>query len=253
MKQNIVKVKDLSTPIIAVALHAGSYLRDELEENCVLEPEQRRREEDPYTDYLGDMGVSTIVAVRSRFEVDLNRRRDNAVYRGPEDAWGLTIWGRPLTMEMTEESLKVYDEFYRVAEKVLNTAIEKHGRVVVLDLHSYNHRRDGFSAPPACQIENPEVNVGTKSVDRERWIPVIDAFNQTFVSAGFDVRENVKFNGGHFSAWVNERYFGAGCALAIEFKKSFMDEWTGEVDIGQIERRKNALAKAAHAIENALG
>lgn len=252
MESGIVKVTDLGTPVIAVALHAGSCLRGELQENCILEPEQRRREEDPYTDYLGDVGISTIAAVRSRFEVDLNRRRENAVYSGPDDAWGLVVWDQPLTETMIEESLKVYDEFYRAVESVLDAAIEKHGRIVVLDLHSYNHRRDGLLAPPASPIENPDVNVGTRSVDSARWASVVNAFNRTFADAGFDVRENVKFKGGHFPAWVNERYLGRGCALAIEFKKSFMDEWTGEVDMHQLERRKKTLAQASQAIENTL-
>lgn len=252
MENGIAKVTDLGTPVIAVALHAGSYLRDELQENCILEPEQRRREEDPYTDYLGDIGVSTIVASRSRFEVDLNRHRKNAVYSGPEDAWGLMIWGQPLTESMIEESMKVYDEFYRVAENVLDAAIEKHGRIVVLDLHSYNHRRDGILAPPANPTENPDVNVGTRSVDSARWASVVSAFNRTFADAGFDVRENVKFKGGHFPTWVNERYLGRGCALAIELKKSFMDEWTGKVDMHQLERRKKVLTQASRAIENTL-
>ena len=31
-------------------------------------------------------------ARRSRFEVDLNRPREEAVYRVPEDCWGLDVW-----------------------------------------------------------------------------------------------------------------------------------------------------------------
>jgi hypothetical protein len=33
-----------------------------------------------------------MITHRSRFEVDLNRPRREAVYRIPEDAWGLDIW-----------------------------------------------------------------------------------------------------------------------------------------------------------------
>ena len=33
-----------------------------------------------------------IIVNRSRFEVDINRPRDKAVYITPEDAWGLHIW-----------------------------------------------------------------------------------------------------------------------------------------------------------------
>jgi N-formylglutamate deformylase len=40
----------------------------------------------------------------------------------------------------------------------------------------------------------------------------------------------VRFRGGRLSRWIHETFPETGCALAIEFKKFFMDEWTGEVD-----------------------
>ena len=45
-----------------------------------------------------------------------------------------------------------------------------------------------------------------------------------------DVRENVRFKGRQLAAFVHERFPTTGCALAIEVKKTFMDEWTGVVD-----------------------
>ena len=38
------------------------------------------------------------------------------------------------------------------------------------------------------------------------------------------------FEGGYLSQWVHERYPDRGCALAVELKKVFMDEWTGVAD-----------------------
>jgi hypothetical protein len=40
----------------------------------------------------------------------------------------------------------------------------------------------------------------------------------------------VKFTGGYMSRWLNSRYPDRLICLAIEFKKIFMDEWTGELD-----------------------
>jgi hypothetical protein len=51
-----------------------------------------------------------------------------------------------------------------------------------------------------------------------------------FPGGRLDVRENVKFQGGNFSRWIHGKFPGTGCALAIEFKKFFMDEWTGKRD-----------------------
>ena len=128
----------------------------------------------------------------------------------------------------------------------------------MLDLHSYNHRRDGPTAPPAPIDQNPEVNVGTGTVDRERWGPVVDRLMSELADrevAGhrLDVRENVRFMGGYLTQWVNERYDGVGLALAIELKKVFMDEWTGIPDDDHLRHLTEALGAAVPAAVQELG
>jgi N-formylglutamate amidohydrolase len=244
-------------PIFATAIHAGHDLRDDLRGLMALADDERFREEDPFTDRLTDLGGGTAVVHRSRFEVDLNRPRDAAVYRRPEDAWGLDVWHGELPDAVVDASLAVYDAFYRaVAEELDALAVEE--RFVVLDLHSYNHRRDGEAAPPAPIEDNPELNVGTGSLDRSRWGQLVDRFiaeaaRQEVAGHQLDVRENVRFKGGHFSSWVNERYAGTGCALAIECKKVFMDEWTGEVDEAHLHQLHAALAATVPALLDELG
>ncbi len=83
--------------------------------------------------------------------------------------------------------------------------------------------------------KNPEINVGTGSMDRDRWEGLVDHFIKDVAASPFDgghldVRENVRFQGGHLARWVHENYPTSGCALAIEVKKVFMDEWTGQED-----------------------
>jgi hypothetical protein len=56
-----------------------------------------------------------------------------------------------------------------------------------------------------------------------------------------DVRENVRFGGAHLVQWIHERYPDTGCALALEFKKVFMDERTGEPDDDHIAELGRAL------------
>jgi hypothetical protein len=128
---------------------------------------------------------------------------------------------------------------------------------VVFDLHSYNHRRDGPEAPPADPELNPEVNVGTGTMDRERWGPVVDAFMGSLRAFDYrgrrlDVRENVKFRGGQFSRWIHENFPTAACSLAIEFKKFFMDEWSGEPDPVQLDAIRTALATSVPAVLEVL-
>ncbi|MDZ7732245.1 MAG: hypothetical protein U5R31_03270 [Acidimicrobiia bacterium] len=68
-----------------------------------------------------------------------------------------------------------------------------------------------------------------------------------------DVRENVRFRGGYFSRWVHETYPEHGCALAIEVKKVFMDEWTGEVDDDIVAELEQALVATLPGLFASLG
>ena len=67
----------------------------------------------------------------------------------------------------------------------------------------------------------------------------LSAYN--FGNRSLDVRENVRFRGGQFSRWIHENFPDSGCSLAIEFKKFFMDEWSGEPDHRQLNEILLAL------------
>lgn len=248
---------DWNSRLVATAVHAGTDLRPSLQPLAALPIDERFREEDPYTDRLAAGLPAVAVMHRSRFEVDLNRPRDGAVYRSPEDCWGLEVWSTgELPADEVDRSLEVYDEFYRELAQRLD-ALAASGPFVVYDVHSYNHRRDGADHDPQPRIENPEINVGTGSLDRARFAPVVDAFIESLRAApGFgaplDVRENVRFRGANVAAWVHEHYPGQGAVLAIEFKKTFMDEWTGELDEARTDRLAEALAATAGPVLAAL-
>lgn len=127
----------------------------------------------------------------------------------------------------------------------------------MLDLHSYNHRRAGPGQPPDSFVTNPEINVGTGTMDRARWASLVDAFTaalrrQEFRDRALDVRENVKFRGRHFPEWLHRRYPGQVCVLSLEFKKFFMDEWSGTANIAALEELRVALQNATNATRQEL-
>lgn len=220
-------------PILATAIHNGHAVRHEVAQLMVLPEADRLREEDPFVGQWAVCSKNRIVVHVSRFEVDLNRPREKAVYLTPEDCWGLNVWSSPPSGDVVERSLAVYDNYYAVLKKLLSELAERHKRFVVLDIHSYNHRRGGPDAGIDDPDKNPEVNIGTGTMERERWANVVDGFMDQLSSFNYmgrelDVRENVKFKGGFMSQWVHENFPESGCCLAIEFKKFFMDEWTGE-------------------------
>ena len=203
------------------------------------------------------MVATRVKGTHSRFEVDLNRPRERAVYLKPEDAWGLEVWREALPQKLVTDSLARFDRFYQEVEALLQEKVSQYGRFVVLDIHSYNHRRGGPTAPFDDPTENPQVNIGTGSVDRDMWGSVIerimyDLSRFDFPGGKLDVRENVKFQGGHFPRWINHTFAGRGCAIAIEFKKFFMDEWSGAPEHPQINAIRQALQSTIPGIEEFL-
>lgn len=252
--QEFATFKRGDSPTVAVALHAGYELRPDLAVLSSLPDDARLREEDPVTGAWTACADSRVVVNRSRFEVDCNRPHERAVYRVPSDAWDLPLWTRPLSDRQVEDSLALYDAFYAQMHTLLAGVVEAHGAALVLDLHAYNHRREGADAAPAPQAENPDVNLGTGYLDRERWAGVTDVFIREFCSAipGVDVRENVRFSGGHLARWAGETFGGAACVLAIEFKKTYMDEWTGALDKPACAAIDDALARIVPVLESEL-
>ena len=229
----IFQFKDPSNPIIVAAVHDGHNIRGELLEYLALGDNSRLREEDPFTGKWLSISKNTITSETSRFEVDLNRPREKAVYLKPEDSWGLKVWKEEIPDDIYKRSLKKYSEFYSQLEKEINLHLTHNKIIVVYDLHSYNFRRNGASQPPEDDLQNPEINLGTGTLNRERWAPIVDRFigetrSYNFMGRNLDIRENIKFRGGYFPRWIHENFPSNVCSLSIEFRKFFMDEWTGE-------------------------
>jgi hypothetical protein len=223
-------------PVVATAIHNGHHVRDAVARHLVLDEAVRLREEDPFTGGWTYVAPTRVIGTRSRFEVDLNRPREAAVYRTPEEAWGLQMWNGSLPENVVERSLKAYDAFYLELEDLYRELARRYGRFLVLDLHSYNHRREGPHGRAADPADNPQVNIGTGTMlDRTRWARLIDRFISDLGSFDFpggrlDVRENVRFRGGACAAWAHKTFPEAACVLSVEVKKFFMDEWTGKAE-----------------------
>lgn len=246
-----------ASPVVGTAIHDGHAVRSNVLGKMALGKQERLREEDPFTaDTIRALG-NRIVFHRSRFEMDLNRARDAAIYLRPEQAWGLKVWGEQPSDTEVAESLSVHDAYYEMLEGYLRGVEAQYGNFVVLDIHSYNHRRAGPAAPPTDAGDAPEINIGTLSMDRARWAPVVDAFIDfagtfDFLGRRLDVRENVAFQGrGEQTRFIHERFPEHGCAIAVEFKKFFMDEWTGTPDWEAISALRSLIAASVPVLERA--
>jgi len=255
MSANYTFIKGTS-PLVSTAIHDGHNTREELQEMFNLTDQERLREEDPFTARWLNTSDNKVIVHHSRFETDVNRSRDKAVYKKPEDAWGLEVWNNGLPEEAYQNSLNVYDDFYRAAKMYFDELFNHHEKIIVYDIHTYNHRREGADIV-ADPEENPEVNLGTKNMDRDLWDPVVHTVIEQFRNFNYngrnlDTRENIKFTGGYFGQWLYEQYGSKICPISIEFKKFFMDEHTGQGFENEIQLIDQMLRESKQPVLDAL-
>lgn len=246
------------SPVLATAIHDGHDVDRHLTEWLAVDEATRLREEDPFTGDMIRRIPNRLVCSQSRFCIDLNRALEQAIYLTPADAWGLQVWGQDLREEDRASLRLMHEDYYRVLKATLEGLACRHGAFVVLDIHSYNHRRDGPHALPTPIERAPDINIGTFSMDRRRWAPVVDAFVEhcagcTVNGRSLDVKENIAFQGkGEQTRFIHQHFPDTGCAIAVEFKKIFMDEWTGEPNEACIRDIEAMLASSVPVLERAL-
>lgn len=246
-------------PIVATAIHDGNLLRPEVAAAMKLADLDRLHEEDPFTGQAIVDVPTHVIVHRSRFEFDLNRGADGAVYETPDQAWGLDVWTDRPDRPLVERSLALHADYYRMLGDLLDGVAARHDRFVLIDVHSYNHRRDGPDGAPTAQADAPDINIGTFSMPRDEWAFLLDPLMEAMAGFDFngrrlDVRENVAFQGkGEQTRFVHERYPGKGCAIALEFKKFFMDEWSGQPDPAELAAMRRFIAFTADTARSLLG
>ena len=217
-------------PHIGTAIHAGHTLRQDLLDNCLLDDSARLLEEDPFTDsFVSDFPI-TLVGRDSRYEYDLNRGPDSAVY---DTAWGVEVWRQPLTDAQRKLSLAKHARFYRVMRALADQLEQRFGGALIVDTHSYNYRVREHAAPPVF-------NIGTEQVDEKRWRSVLEVFDSQLPRMKLPGIEatlgwNAVFYGRGYQATVAREHLPKTLVVPLEVKKVFMDETTGQPDSQMIE------------------
>ncbi|PVH24313.1 hypothetical protein [Sphingobacterium corticibacter] len=82
-------IEKTNSPFWAFAIHDGHQIDDALLPYLVADDDTRLREEDPQTGTLAELPFNRFISATSRFQLDLNRIRKDAVYLRPEQAWGI--------------------------------------------------------------------------------------------------------------------------------------------------------------------
>src|SRR5690606_31189444 len=138
------------------------------------------------------------VSATSRFQLDINRRKQDAIYLRPEQAWGLQVWKKSLPKKWVDRLYTTYDDIFQSIDTAIQETIDKYGYFVVYDIHSYNAKREGAHTP-IDQLHNPQINIGTVH-NHSEWSVLTSLFIEALERkqagvATFDVRENINFKG----------------------------------------------------------
>jgi len=207
-------------PYACGAVHDGHQFRRELWQNCIHTEYERWFEEDPATKEMVQTHPIVIAGMDSRFEYDLNRAPDNAIY---EDAWGKQLWHNPLSEEMKQKSLDKHESFYKVVHALIEKLEEKFGVCVVYDMHSYNWKR--------WDREVPTFNLGTGNVDNDRFGDTIELWRKMLseINLPNEIASTSKINdtfqgNGYFLKFISQN-FNNTLVLATEIAKVYCDEY----------------------------
>ncbi|WDF67357.1 N-formylglutamate amidohydrolase [Sphingobacterium oryzagri] len=246
------KVYREDSPFWVFAIHDGHQISPEVAPYLSIDEKDRLREEDPYTASMAELPVNRYVVGTSRFQLDINRKQEASVYHSPELAWGLTVWKSQTPANLQEQLYDDYSKAYDKIDSLIQETIDTHGFFVVLDIHSYNAKRSGPDADIDTEAD-PQINLGSH-YNKPAWRHVIDHFMQSvsqqkLLDEPIDIRENVKFKGGHLAQHLLEKFGDKGCVLSVEFRKDFMDEWTGIPYTPVIQACKQLLMHALQDLQ----
>lgn len=201
------------------AVHDGHQFRKELWPKCLHTEYDRWYEEDPMTKNMVESHPIVISGLDSRFEYDLNRAPEKAIY---EDAWGKQLWKEPLTEEEKSRSLDKHQNFYKVVSALIKTLERKFGCCVVYDMHSYNWKR--------WDREVPTWNLGASNVDNDRFKTAVEGWREQLskIKLPNDIPTTAKINdtfqgNGYFLKFITNN-FNNTLVLATEVAKIYCDE-----------------------------
>ena len=201
------------------AVHDGHQFRQELWHNCLHSTYDRWYEEDPATKEMVRAHPIVIAGMDSRFEYDLNREPERAIY---EDAWGKKLWKQPLSEGMKQKSLQKHANFYKVVQALITKIEDLFGVCVVYDMHSYNWKR--------WDREVPTWNLGTSNIDTNRFEVEIELWRSMLEKMKLPngirstARVNDTFQGnGYFLKFITKN-FNNTLVLATEIAKVYCDE-----------------------------
>lgn len=259
----IFSFENMVIPSLGLAIHSGTKLPRELQENCLLSHQEKSRIEDFKTETFLHETVNYIYTEDSRFLYDLNRSRATCLYAKRGDLWGVNIdpstlnekekkvlneliWNEPFSDELKNDCLEKHDLFYSLLSTIAELFLKNHSKAIFFDMHSYNWKAR------SNQETLPDVNLGTEFIDKGKHGEIISAWIEELEKIELHgrhivVQENALFKGGYLTRFISKRYPDIA-VLCSEFKKIYMDEDSGEIDEEIMQVLKKGIDRAVRRL-----
>ena len=222
-----------NSPVLAMAIHAGSRIRPELQPYLLADDFVRRTEEDYGTSAFIENCPEKVIVDDSRAEYDVNRDRELALPLTADRFWGIQIYREVPPDEINRRTLAKYDGFRQFMADYTHAMVEKFGCCYVFDIHSFNPSRQVGKLDPV-----PLFCVGTRNVlphYRDRADELIRKISALEIPGLINhTRENQPFGGGVFGRRLVENDSRV-CVFSIEVAKFYMDEKTQLIDFGILQ------------------
>ena len=204
-----------SVPIVANLPHSGLLVPDLIARTFTDHQLKTLPNSDwhlqPLYDFLPSLGVTLMQANYSRYVVDLNRAIKSPLFGSfwsavvPEQtAFKQEIYStKPTAKEVRSRVEQYYAPYHQQLSNLLNEAVAQHGKVYLLDLHSFM----GLITDEVCLG-----NARGKTCS-EKTLTIV---SESFLNQKFQVVQNKVFTGGHITRHYGQ--YPSVEALQIEIR-----------------------------------
>jgi N-formylglutamate deformylase len=209
-------------PLIASLPHGGREYPDRLAAELAFSPERLWSDwltRELYA-FLPELGITAVSTPLSRFVADVNRDPAGEQHGGfwtsvvtARTPRGQAVYRRALGPDEIQDRIALaHEPFHRALDAAMAELIQRFGRVLLLDLHSFGVQLD-------CDVVLGDRHGTTASP------AAVELLAGAFAGQGFAVRHNERFTGG----WTVRRFAADDRveAIQVELQQSCYLDWEG--------------------------